>query len=901
MISTRKSKITKSGHLFSIILLSLLILTQLSAQTQTIQQDFDGSMSGWTITQGGSGSEGDDNNNVSVTGTTWKVTRPSSIGASLSAPSSPYCIIVGKKDDEIAYDYFFSPRIDDVNSSDEVHVSFKKAIYQAVSTAVGQGSAYIYTLRDINGNGIPEPLDADASGLSAWNGYYASSTWTTTSEDIVTSGNVFIGIRAHIPSGVLNTGNTYLLVDDMEITVTKAVPKITISSPAGGEQWQSGTVQTIKWTAASDIEKVNILYSTDAENSNTIATQVTASSGSYSWTIPNIPSSTCQIFIRNADIYKFDYDISNAFTIVGRELVLVEPIGGERYAVGSTQTVRWNSNNLVSNVGIGFVSETNESTSLTQSTPNDGQFEWVVPNLIGNHTMVIWDVDDYNVRDQSDTAFEIYEGKSITVTSPNGGESWEVGSQQTVTWTSTNVDYVNIYGNFEDGNALIASQIPSSGSYSWTIPDKPGACTIGIYDAGDDSIYDTGDASFTIVSTPRVTIIYPNGGEEFNYGETVKILWSAYRVSAADIDYSTDAGYSWQNIVENVSDTFYVWTVPDISSDNYSIKVTSVENSSVSDLTDNHFSVNEEQPGGIIVLRENDAQGIPVHLDEIVSVSGVVTASNQFGSTGPAFIQDEIAGISLFGSYIDNLQIGDSITIGGTVTQYNGLTEIINLDYSNIQIHRQELDITPKVITISEMLSQEWNGIERYEGLLIQIENVHFVETGTFVGNTNYHITDGTDSLIVRLDPDVTDITGQEIPSGDIAVSGISGQFKSGQPYNSGYQIMPRSWDDIHTGNTLEISDNMNAEEYILKQNYPNPFNPTTIISYNIPDMEIVSIVIYDINGKEITKLVNSRIQSPGHYEIVFNVDDFHISAGIYFIRMQAGDFIETKKMVFMK
>lgn len=898
MIFSIKNKIMESGNFIYILLLSFLIFSQLSAQTQTIQQDFDDSMSGWTITQGGSGTEGDDNNNASVTGTTWKVTRPSSVGASLAAPSSPNCIIVGKKDDEIAYDYFFSPRIDDVTSSDEVHVSFKKAIYQAVSTAVNQGSAYIYTLRDVNGNGVPEPLGADASGLSPWNGYYASSSWSTTSEDITTTGDVFIGIRAHLPSGVMNTGNTYLLVDDVEITVTKVAPKITISKPSGGEEWQAGTVQSIKWTAASDIDNVNILYSTDGQNSNTIALQVLASSGSYSWTVPNDPSTTCQIIVRNSDIFKFDYDISNEFSIIGKKITLTEPVGGEKYAVGSSQTVRWNSNNIVSNVGIALLSETNETTYLTESTPNDGQFEWVVPNLSGNYTMVIYDVDDFYVRDESDATFEIYEGKSITVTSPNGGESYDVGSQQTITWTSTNVNYVNIYGNFEDGSALIASQIPSDGSYSWTVPNKPGACIIEIYDAIDNSVYDIGDASFTIVGTPKITIIYPNGGEEFNYEDSIEIKWSAFRVSAAKIDYSTDAGSNWQNIAENVSDTIYVWNVPSIYSDKYLIKVTSIDNASVFDVTDNQFSVNEEQPSGIIVLRENDAEGIPVHLDELVSVCGVVTASDQFGSTGPAFIQDKIAGIALFGMYIDKLQIGDSITVGGTLTQYNGLIELKDIDYLNIQIHRQGIGVTPKTLTLSEILSQEWNGVERYEGLLIQVNDVHFTETGTFTGNTNYHITDGTDTLIVRIDPDVEDIAGQEIPSGAVAVSGISGQFKLDKPYDSGYQIMPRFWNDIHTGNILEISETTVPTDYALRQNYPNPFNPITVIEYSLPEASKVNLNVYNVLGEKIMELVNKNLGS-GTYQVYF--DGNNLPSGIYYYSLITEKYSTIRKMILVK
>ena len=87
-------------------------------------------------------------------------------------------------------------------------------------------------------------------------------------------------------------------------------------------------------------------------------------------------------------------------------------------------------------------------------------------------------------------------------------------------------------------------------------------------------------------------------------------------------------------------------------------------------------------------------------------------------------------------------------------------------------------------------------------------------------------------------------------------------------------------------------------EEYNLTQNYPNPFNPTTTIKYRIPELSLVTLKVYDVLGNEIAILVNEE-KPAGTYEINWNGSKY--PSGIYFYRLQAGSFIETKKMVLIK
>ena len=87
-------------------------------------------------------------------------------------------------------------------------------------------------------------------------------------------------------------------------------------------------------------------------------------------------------------------------------------------------------------------------------------------------------------------------------------------------------------------------------------------------------------------------------------------------------------------------------------------------------------------------------------------------------------------------------------------------------------------------------------------------------------------------------------------------------------------------------------------DDYTLYQNYPNPFNPTTVIKFGIPKNSFVKLIVFDILGREVAKLVNEKLNA-GHYEYTF--DGTGLTSGVYFYRIKAGEFVETKKMLLLK
>jgi flagellar hook assembly protein FlgD len=106
--------------------------------------------------------------------------------------------------------------------------------------------------------------------------------------------------------------------------------------------------------------------------------------------------------------------------------------------------------------------------------------------------------------------------------------------------------------------------------------------------------------------------------------------------------------------------------------------------------------------------------------------------------------------------------------------------------------------------------------------------------------------------------------------------------------------------------NITEIDKNKNSNiplQYYLEQNFPNPFNPSTTIQYNLPNQEQVKLNVYNVLGQLVKTLVNS-FQSAGFHSVIWdgsNNNGQKVSSGIYFYKIDAGKFINIKKMILIK
>ena len=129
--------------------------------------------------------------------------------------------------------------------------------------------------------------------------------------------------------------------------------------------------------------------------------------------------------------------------------------------------------------------------------------------------------------------------------------------------------------------------------------------------------------------------------------------------------------------------------------------------------------------------------------------------------------------------------------------------------------------------------------------------------------------------------------------------SGHSGFFSFQDAIGNYYSFRGKKVEVFYKEITdINDKNNNNLLNYTLKQNYPNPFNPSTTINYSIVNNGLVQLKIYDILGREVAVLLNEE-QPRGNYKIVFNATN--LTSGIYFYRLQSGNFTETKKLILLR
>lgn len=182
----------------------------------------------------------------------------------------------------------------------------------------------------------------------------------------------------------------------------------------------------------------------------------------------------------------------------------------------------------------------------------------------------------------------------VSLTMPNGGESFLVGSQQDIHWSVTDdgiITGVKLEYSTNAGSSwnLIAANEPNDNSYTWTVPNNPTSQALVKVTATDFTLKagaDSSDAVFTIfvpsepdTVPPVVDVVQPDGGEAWVQGNTEAILWVAIDsvgVTSVDLEYSTDRGAVWKPIaIGQFNDGVYDWLVPeDASVDSALVRVT---------------------------------------------------------------------------------------------------------------------------------------------------------------------------------------------------------------------------------------------------------------------------------------------------------------------------------------
>jgi hypothetical protein len=387
--------------------------------------------------------------------------------------------------------------------------------------------------------------------------------WVTTNTtsgpvkiELFKNGQFYMTISSQVPAGVttftwvppynLLPGNTFKVkvtgltsaavfdFSDNDFSITRG--SITVISPNGGETWVKGTMHPVLWNdnlcgnVRIELWKGGLFHSV-------IAASV-PSSGSFAWMIPNVatlvPGSDYKVRVlsveNNTGTTVLVQDFSdNDFTIAPAPAIgmitVVAPNGGESWIIGCPATIQWISTAAVYPVKIELYRNNNYYMTICSQAPaGQSSFTWIPPYSIApgnNYKVRVSSLSNAAIFDFSDNNFSITRG-SITVVSPNGGETWVKGTMHPILWTDNICQNVRIElwkGNLY--HSLIAGSVPSTGMFGWIIPNintlVPGndyrvkVISVSNLTGTTALVFDFSDNFFTIAPGSSISLLAPGG------------------------------------------------------------------------------------------------------------------------------------------------------------------------------------------------------------------------------------------------------------------------------------------------------------------------------------------------------------------------------------------------------
>jgi hypothetical protein len=474
----------------------------------------------------------------------------------------------------------------------------------------------------------------DSNGIDSVNVYYSvdgGSNYTLIASDVENDGihpwtipftpsdSALVTIVAY--DSFMNVGSD--TSDAMFAIVDTIPPAVAVLFPNGGDTLQIGAITNITWTATDScgVDHVNIYYSETGSSYSLIASGE-PNDGIYPWQVPGPPGSN---FIKVEAVDgsgNGGEDVSDAsslrYDLIPPSVTVVAPNGGETWYMGDTQDITWTASDNIDIFSVDLYYSTNGGTDYTPIIslgPGQGErsYAWTIPDEPSDSVLVRAVVyDHYEINsavDVSDSLFTIADDvpPAVTVTSPNGGETWYIGDTEDITWTATDshgVDSVSIYYSTYGGSdwTRIASQEPNDGIFAWTVPDtitSMALVKVVAYDPSLNAGEDQSDALFDITdgTPPVVTVTAPNGGEVWNIATPHNITWTATDERGIDhvsLYYSVNGGADFTLIdASEPDDGVYPWTVPNAPTTTAMVRVVAFDpySNSAADTSDAVFTI----------------------------------------------------------------------------------------------------------------------------------------------------------------------------------------------------------------------------------------------------------------------------------------------------------------------
>lgn len=458
-----------------------------------------------------------------------------------------------------------------------------------------------------------------------------------------------------------------------------------------------------------------------------------------------------------------------------------------------------------------------------------------------------------------------------------------------------------------------------------------------------------------------INVISPNGNEIWYLNQPRKIMWVSNNVENVKIEISSNNGGSWNIITQSfpANTGYFDWIVTGTPSNQYRLKISSVENPNVFDLSDDIFEIRSEYCSQFSVDSFWNLISVPVRKSSMAkndlfpsSISNAYSFSEQQGYfavdslengkgywlkfpanqllniCGMPLVEKQIAingGWNIIGGFETDVPVSLLITDPPNIIRsyffgYNNGYFISNILQPGkaywVKTSQNGIIYFPESFHSGKLMGDLFtNQLEQAQKLII---------TDAKGNSANLYLTNDTKNYYSELPP--------EPPKGIFDVRFSDNRFiaqldtKNEIVINSAYfpiivrcangnvkfklKILEND-EKILTKENEVVITNSKVNRIIIEpvnvpmgmylyQNYPNPFNPSTIIRYDLNEDAKVQLKIYDLVGRELAILVDKE-QPAGSYKIELNSNSFNLSSGIYFYHLKANDYVSTRKLMIIK
>jgi photosystem II stability/assembly factor-like uncharacterized protein len=484
--------------------------------------------------------------------------------------------------------------------------------------------------------------------------------------------------------------------------------------------------------------------------------------------------------------------------------------------------------------------------------------------------------------------------------STNSGVSWTSVANTNSTWgTDIAKDDPNvvIYGTYGGSTSYLSTNAAVSFSSVALSGANSGMLA---YDRSTFVAHQTGGVyKFNITyvvpvtNAQAVTLIAPNGGENWSYNSVRNITWAAGNLQNVKLDYRTSPSAQWQTIAASVPASLgtYAWTVPNTPTTQARVRISDVADSNPADTSSANFSITVAAIAASPTSLSFGTTGIGRTARDTVRITN--------SGSGSLVVTNVTTGLSNFVPGRSSFTIppggSDTLSVSFVPTAEQNYADTLRI-FSN----------APSGVTLVPL-----NGI----GAAIAAVSILSPNGGEIWQAGTTHAITWSVSIVSTVNLLYRSVPGNNWRLIAQNVSASAGNYSWSVPDAPGQTVVRVvSTDDPsvidESNNTFTILSPTSVAElggvpttYELAQNYPNPFNPTTEITYGIPAAGHVTLTVYNALGQEVLRLVDVQ-QAAGRYSARLNGLDGRgvaLSSGVYYYTLHAGEFVEIKKMLLLK